>query len=132
MTTACIEHVNLTVSQPDTLAEHFCHLFDWHIRWSGAALSDGYTVHVGSENRYFALYTHPDTEGGSRDPMKIGSVNHVGLVVNDLDEMEQKVLTRGFTTNNHRDYGHCKSFYFMADNSLEIEIVSYKESSIKP
>lgn len=126
MTSACLEHINLTVSQPDTLAEHFCALFDWSVRWAGPALANGYTVHVGSENRYIALYTHPNAKDGSRDPMQIGSINHIGLVVKNLEEMESRVKERGFETNNHRDYDYCKSFYFMADESLEIEIVCYK------
>ncbi len=125
MTFACLEHINLNVANPDQLASMFCDLFDWKVRWSGPAKDDGYTVHVGSDRRYFALYTHPNIQNNASSGLTLGATNHVGLVVNDLRKAEQKVLAKGIKTQNHRDYGVCSSFYFMADETLEIEIVCY-------
>ncbi len=48
-----LEHVNLTVKDPDELAALFCRLFDWKIRWAGEALNNGRTVHVGSDELYW-------------------------------------------------------------------------------
>ncbi len=126
MTLANIEHLNLTVENPDRLADLFCTLFNWNIRWSGEALADGYTVHVGGKENYLALYTHPQLKSEqASDYLTPGKVNHVGLVVDDLDDMERKVESLNLTPNNHRDYGVCKSFYFMADANLEVELVMY-------
>ena len=127
MTIACLEHANITVDNPDELATLFCKLFDWKIRWSGAAKDDGYTVHVGSDRRYLALYTHPSVNDTDHNAFRQGTLNHIGLVVNDLENMEGRVLNNGYQPNNHRDYGPCRSFYFMADDRLEIEIIQYKE-----
>ena len=56
-----LEHVNYTVSDPDGTAKILCELFGWKIRWQGAAISGGHTVHVGEEESYLALYTPPGT-----------------------------------------------------------------------
>lgn len=127
MALACLEHINLTVDNPDQLAELFCELFNWKIRWSGPSKDQGYTVHVGSENRYFALYTHEKSTTTGLNYLSHGMVNHIGLVVNDAQAMEQRIINKGYETTNHRNYGVCRSFYFMADQTLEIEIVYYPE-----
>ncbi len=128
MTLACIEHVNLTVQDPDKLAALFCQLFDWKVRWSGPAKDNGYTVHVGSDNRYLALYTHDSVTADNHSVFRHGTANHIGLVVDNAGEMEQKILDLGFKTKSHSDYGACRSFYFMADECLEIEIVYYPKA----
>ena len=43
MQPAILEHANITVKDPDAIANTLCELFDWHIRWSGPAKDDGYT-----------------------------------------------------------------------------------------
>jgi len=129
MTLACIEHVNVTVENPDQVAKLLCSLFDWTIRWSGESKDNGYTVHVGSANRYLALYTHANSSNADHDYFRHGTLNHIGLVVKNSDRIEQEVIKQGLTTQNHRDYGPCKSFYFMAEKTLEIEIVCYKDQS---
>jgi hypothetical protein len=55
--TAHLEHANYTVSDPLKTAAWMEKLFGWHIRWQGAALGGGFTVHVGSDVHYLALYT---------------------------------------------------------------------------
>ena len=37
MRTGFIEHVNLTVSQPERSAKLLADLFGWHVRWQGPA-----------------------------------------------------------------------------------------------
>ena len=52
-----LEHVNMTVADPERTAALLCELFDWKIRWHGSAMNgEGMTYHVGSENSYLALY----------------------------------------------------------------------------
>ena len=51
-----IEHVNVTVADPERTAGLMQALFDWHIRWSGPAQNGGHSVHVGSDDHYLALY----------------------------------------------------------------------------
>ncbi len=126
MTTAFLEHINVTVSNPDETAELFTRLFDWKVRWTGSAINDGYTVHVGSDTHYLALYTPPKpaiTAGSSYDT--VGGLNHIGVVVEDLDSVEEKVVGNGYETFNHGSYDPGRRFYFRLHDGIEIEVISY-------
>jgi len=57
MNSAVLEHVNVTVSNPEKTADLLRDLFNWQIRWSGDSINGGKTIHVGSEGSYVALYS---------------------------------------------------------------------------
>ena len=119
-----IEHVNITVSDPDRAAALMADLFGWRIRWSGPSLNGGRTIHVGSDDHYLALYTPRD--GLSDDAFAKGRpLNHVGVVVDDLDETEARVTAAGLTPFNHGDYEPGRRFYFLDPDGTEYEVVSY-------
>ena len=54
-----------------------------------------------------------------------GGLNHLGVVVDDLDAVEARVLGMGFETHSHADYEPGRRFYFDDFNGIEIEVVSY-------
>lgn len=123
--TARLEHVNLTVADPDATAALLGELFGWHIRWSGASKNEGYTVHVGNDHDYLALYRPPTTPAEASDAgEQVNGLNHVALVVEDLDEMERRVRAVGLEPTNFGDYDPGRRFYFL-DRGVEFEIVSY-------
>lgn len=123
---ARLEHVNVTVSSPQKTAEVLCRLFDWHIRWQGEAKMGGFTVHVGSDDQYLALYTPPGGLQAAVDPGFYRSgLNHIGLVVDDLDATEARILAAGYQTESHSDYEPGRRFYFTEENGVEIEVVAY-------
>jgi glyoxylase I family protein len=121
-----LEHTNLTVTDPDATAAMLCEIFDWHIRWSGAALAGGYTVHVGSEEDYLALYTFTGVKDRDTQNQQAGNLNHVGILVDDLEAVERRILEAGCKTFNHGDYEPGRRFYFLDGDSVEYEVVSYK------
>ncbi|MCH2190044.1 MAG: VOC family protein [Gammaproteobacteria bacterium] len=125
MNLANIEHVNVTVQNPNQVAKLLCTLFNWKIRWSGESKDNGYSVHVGNDKRYFALYTHSSSSSDGHNTLRHGTLNHVGVVVTDLESMEKRVNEQNLKPVQHRNYGVCRSFYFMAESTLEIEVVSY-------
>ncbi len=127
MTKALFEHVNMTVSDPDKTADMLVDLFDWHVRWSGASKHGGRTVHVGTETHYVALYTLPGAKPTSPEGSyrAIGAVNHLGLLVDDLDAAEAKVLGAGYKTHSHQTYDPGSRFYFHDLDGIEYEVVSY-------
>jgi len=126
MKEAHLEHANLTVSNPDALAAILCKIFDWTIRWSGDAMDNGYTVHVGGENSYLAIYTNDQTRNSKNNDFNaIRNLNHLGIVVSDLNKIETKVLATGHKPHNHRHYDPGSSFYFHTLDELEIEVISY-------
>ena len=56
MTQTRIEHVNITVSSPERTAAMLNASFGWELRWEGPSALGGYTIHVGSETDYLAVY----------------------------------------------------------------------------
>ena len=89
MKPAKFEHVNVTVADPDRTAAMLAQLFGWHVRWKGPSKSDGYTVHVGTDEDYIALYALPDQDKAPRESYFItGAVNHFGILVDDLAAAE--------------------------------------------
>ena len=123
MTGPIIEHVNLTVTNPARTAKLMERLFDWHIRWEGPARDGGRTIHVGDERFYLALYTPPG-DNERRHP-KGEPLNHVGILVDDLDHIETKVAAAGLKPFAHGDYSPGRRFYFLDFDGIEFEIVSY-------
>ena len=123
---AKLEHLNVTVPDPKATAALLVELFDWTIRWEGAAKDDGYSVHVGGDDSYVAFYS-PGTPLAEAENSydRVRGLNHLGVVVDDLDETEARVKRRGFTPYRHADYEPGRRFYFHDDNGLEIEVVQY-------
>ena len=125
---AHIEHINLSAIDPDNTARQLCDLFDWSIRWSGASMDDGYTVHVGSPSSYIAIYKNDHLISNTqRSHNTIHNLNHIGVVVEDLNSIEEKAKGLGLEPFNYSAYGPCDSFYCYLEDGLEIEIISYKD-----
>lgn len=126
---AQLEHINVTVADPKAMAAMLGTLFGWKIRWEGEGMAGaGYTVHVGSDQTYLALYTgNTETptplEGSSYN--RLSGLNHIGVVVDDLDAVEAKVKQLGYTPTSHADYEPGRRFYFTEENNVEIEVISY-------
>ena len=122
---AFIEHVNLTVRDPERSAKLMHDLFGWHIRWQGPAISGGRSIHVGDDQFYLAFYTH-DGANTPDDAFRKGRpLNHVGIVVDDLDDAERRVEAAGLEPFNHGDYEPGRRFYFFDFDGTEFELVSY-------
>ena len=129
MAKAVIEHVNLTVSDPDRTADMLHTLFGWRIRWRGPAMNGGHTIHVGTDTHYIAVYRTADATGRPLHHAKGLPLNHVGIEVDDLDGVERRVLDYGLKTFSHDDYEPGRRFYFMDPDNIEYEIVSYTDTA---
>ncbi|UWR36990.1 VOC family protein [Sulfitobacter sp. W074] len=123
---AQLEHANFTVSDPAATADWMREVFGWHLRWEGDAMAGGHTKHVGTEAHYVALY-NPGNAGTLTNTSyeTIGALNHIAVVVDDLDATEKTVLAQGFTTGNHADYEPGRRFYFHDADGIEYEVVQY-------
>lgn len=124
MRTGFIEHVNITVSQPERSSRLLQDLFGWHVRWQGPARDGGRVIHVGDDANYLAVYAEPGKAEG-RDWPKGAPLNHVGIQVDDLEGVEQRVVAAGLVPFNHGDYEPGRRFYFMDWDGIEFEVVSY-------
>ncbi len=122
MPTGFLEHANITVSDPERSSALLQKLCGWHERWRGPSQLGGWTIHVGSERDYMAVYTHdnPVPRHAKGQPL-----NHVGLVVDDLAAAEAIVIEAGLEPFNHMDYEPGRRFYFFDWDGIEFEMVSY-------
>jgi len=123
MPSAYLEHVNITVSDIARSAALLEELMGWHIRWRGPSQLGGETIHVGGERDYIAVYTRGAALTARHT--KGTPLNHVGLVVDDLDAAETVVKAAGLEPFNHADYAPGRRFYFFDWDGIEFEIVSY-------
>jgi len=121
-----LEHVNVTVADPDSAAKVLCDLFGWQVRWAGPGMTTGRTVHVGDGNSYVALFSYGAPAERREDSYRTrGGLNHIAVVVDDLEATEARVKAAGFAPGNHADYEPGRRFYFRESNGIEIEVVSY-------
>jgi catechol 2,3-dioxygenase-like lactoylglutathione lyase family enzyme len=129
MASTRIEHVNITVSDPDRAARMLERLFGWQVRWQGPAQNGGRTIHVGTEDAYIALYTGRGVAYTPDDFAKGRPLNHIGIEVDDLDATEARVVEAGLTPFSHGDYEPGRRFYFLDPDGIEYEVVSYRAAS---
>jgi catechol 2,3-dioxygenase-like lactoylglutathione lyase family enzyme len=125
MTAARIEHVNVTVRDPERAAKLMHDLFGWQVRWQGPARDGGRTIHVGSDADYVALYTGAGVAYDDDDFRKGRPLNHIGVEVDDLDAVEARVVAAGHLPFAHGDYAPGRRFYFLDPDGIEYEVVSY-------
>jgi catechol 2,3-dioxygenase-like lactoylglutathione lyase family enzyme len=121
-----IEHVNLTVRDPERAARLMAALVGWQERWRGEARDGGFTIHVGSEQDYLALYTGRDVSYTAQDFAKGHPLNHVGVEVDDLAAIEARVVAAGLKPFGQADYEPGRRFYFLDPDGIEYEVVSYR------
>ena len=125
MTQAILEHVNITVGNPEQTAAMLSHLFDWNIRWQGQTASGGHAIHVGTPAGYIAVSTPKASDGIPLAHGKGRPLNHVGIEVTNLDDVERRAQEFGLTPFNHDDYEPGRRFYLFDNDGIEWEIVSY-------
>ena len=129
MKVARLEHANITVENPDATAERLGDLFGWKVRWRGVpgeGIHGGYTLHVGEQDSYLAVYAKgPDAARAGDTYGTIGGLNHIGVVVDDLDAVEERVVEMGYTPHSHADYEPGRRFYFDDADGIEFEVISY-------
>ncbi len=126
MPEAYVEHVNITVSDPQAAALDLAKIFDWKIRWSGPSLGEGHTVHVGGERFYIALYTQDPEAPALEDNYRTRrALNHVAIVVDDPEAVEARVIAAGLKPHSHQVYEPGQRFYFHDREGVEYEVVSY-------
>lgn len=122
---ARVEHVNITVADIDRTAAMLEAIFGWRQRWRGPAAAGGTTIHVGEAETYLAIYQPPSSPASPRAFAKGLPLNHVGIVVDDLDVTEGRVRAAGLEPFNHADYAPGRRFYFFDTDGIEYEVVSY-------
>ncbi|WP_432472995.1 VOC family protein [Amphritea sp. HPY] len=129
-----LEHANITVPDIDE-AIRFIQIVapDFEVRKDVIPAASYRWAHIGNDEYYFALQEpHLDaTPQQPRKSYKNFGVNHIALVVENLSEIETKLVAAGYRrsidtpTEKHR-----KRLYFFDRFDFEWELVEY--SSTKP
>ena len=123
---ARLEHLNFTVSDPQKTAAWISRVFGWSIRWEGPGMETGYSIHVGNDDTYVALFRFEGNQADQPDSYHTkGGLNHWAVVVDDLDATAAKVKAEGFTVGEHYDYEPGHRFYFYDTDGIEVEVVQY-------
>ena len=83
-------------------------------------------MHVGNEASYVALYCSNEVNDVAPDSYHcLSGLNHIGVVVADLDLVEAQVRKAGFTSQSHADYAPIRQFYFKDHDEIECKVVQY-------
>lgn len=125
MKEAVLEHANITVRDCEASARLLQDLFGWRIRWQGPAMNSGRTVHVGNDDCYVALHSPTNPHEAGAPFVKGAPLNHLGIVVPDLEATEARVIAAGLEPFSHADYAPGRRFYFFDRDGIEFEVVSY-------
>ena len=120
-----LEHVNLTVRDPERSAALFADLLDLHIRWKGDIGGGRLGVHVGNDDQYLALFQALGEGAIDHDMVRPG-LNHFGFTVDDLDEADRRLRAAGITHIVHaQPYEPGRRLYFRDYDDNEVELVQY-------
>ncbi|MDG2026809.1 MAG: hypothetical protein P8J50_06840 [Acidimicrobiales bacterium] len=79
----------------------------------------------GTDDTYVALYTPPESPEPMADADRTGGLQHLGILVDDLDPIEVLVKAEGIEPYNHMTYEPGRRFYFNDDDGIEFEVVAY-------
>lgn len=129
-----LEHVNLVVTSPRRSADLLQRLFEWRIRWSGGGLSgDSECIHVGTSDTYVSLAGRPAFVTDKHEyPLDRPGLAHVGVLVDDLDQVEGRVRAEGLETLNHDETKPGRRFYFFDKDGICWEVASYRAPESQP
>jgi glyoxylase I family protein len=119
-----LEHVNLTVTDLDRSIAFYSDLLDLHVRWKGPIDGDRLGAHVGDDDMYLALFQATAPGDVDHDYLHPG-INHVGFVVDDLDDARRRLERLGASVHLEGDYDPGRRIYFFDPDGYEVELVAY-------
>ena len=119
-----LEHANVTVKDLDQSIDFYRELLDLEVRWRGTVSNGNPAAHVGGDRFYLALFEASRGGEFERDYESPG-LNHVGFVVDDLDDKRRRLAKLGVDTHLEGDYEPGRRLYFYDPSGLEVELVEY-------
>lgn len=119
-----LEHVNLTVSDLDRSVEFYREVFGLRERWRGQRQTGDEAVHLGLEDFYLALFQGTEAGRALIDYDHVG-FNHLGIVVDDLEPVRERLEAVGGHVHLEGDYEPGRRLYFFDPDGHEVEVVSY-------
>ncbi|PQJ89929.1 VOC family protein [Aliivibrio sifiae] len=128
------EHANITVPNIDAALAFLLNAApDFRIKADQTPENSYRWVHVGNESCYFALQepNDPLTAKDTRRPYQNISINHIGMIVDDLDNIQLKLLALGYEQNgNITQEKHGRRIYFYDKSGFEWELIEYDTKNL--
>lgn len=128
-----IEHVNITVPNIDA-AVSFLKIIapDFKIKKDAKPLNDKRWMHIGNNDFYFALQeSHVGTHPKKQHQTYVNyGFNHIGLVVNNIDDIEKKLIKAGYHKGiDTPKETFRKRIYYYDNAGFEWELVEYSSEN---
>ena len=123
-----LEHVNMSVADLDRSIEFYRNLLGFRVRWRGTTADGMPAAHVGDDKIYLALFEVGEQEREHPDYGRLG-LNHLGFVVDDLEEARGTLAALGAKPHHQADYEPGRRLYFFDPNGVEVELVEYDEKA---
>ncbi len=120
-----LEHANITVNNLDQAIHFFNTAFpSWEIRGGGE--SNKKWIHMGTENTYMAINEKvEESTAKAHNYYKVG-INHLGFVVENVDEIADRLLEAGYKRNYERTAEEFRiREYFLDTDGNEFEFIQY-------
>lgn len=118
----CIDHVNLTVRDLDKSIDFYSRVFGIDIKERGEGNGVRWCI-LGAPDRFYVCFFEVPNAG----PYRPGDihVNHVGFVVDDMDETVRRIHALGLRllfNDKPVDWPRSRSAYIRDPDGIEIEI----------
>ncbi|MBD3636635.1 MAG: VOC family protein [Crocinitomicaceae bacterium] len=125
MNTLYLEHANITVNNLERSIEFFKTAFpEFEIRGGGESNGRKW-IHLGNEETYLAINEAIEQQEIQKNYNNSG-INHLGFVVNDVEEIANRLLANGFRRDFPKQVEEFRiRDYFVDDDGNEFEFVQY-------
>ena len=123
---AYVEHVNLTVKNLESAVLFISTAMpEFQVRHQGTDTKRW--CHIGTDSSYLAIQEREPKSKPHvvRTPYFDVGVNHIGLVVDNVEEVAQRLTVAGYRKNMERREAFRKRIYFYDDDGIEWEFIEY-------
>lgn len=123
---AYVEHANLTVRDLEGVVEFLTTaLPEFSVRGRGEG-EDRLWAHVGTTETYIALEQPTEPGSAERRPYVDPGINHVGLVVEDAEQVRRRLTDAGYREGIRvPDHAARRRVYFFDPDGNEYEFIEY-------
>lgn len=121
-----LEHANISVLDLDRAVKFITTaLPHFRIRGGDQSQHPGW-LHIGTDETYISLTHSPDAQRGKRANYHDLGVNHLGVVVDDVDGVVARLREAGYRQSPTMEVTPWrKRYYFFDEDDMEWEFIEY-------